>query len=103
MEQITSKDHFEQVLKDTPKVMFDFWASWCGPCRTLSPVLDEVATEQTDFKVMGIDVDQHPDLAQRFGIRGIPTMLFFKGGEIKATMMGSQQKAAILKQISSII
>lgn len=101
--QATAANFEQLVLKSDKPVLVDFWAEWCGPCRALAPVLEEVATETgAKAQVIKVNVDEAPELASRFGIRGIPTMIFFKGGEVKGTLMGNQPKAEILKQLNAL-
>lgn len=97
-------DTFEQeVIQSTTPVLVDFWAEWCGPCRALGPVLEEVAQESgSKVQIVKVNVDEAPELANRFGIRGIPTMILFQNGEVKSTLMGNQPKAEIIKQINSL-
>ena len=78
---ITKENFDSEVLKAEGTVLVDFWATWCGPCRMLSPIVDEVASEHPDVKVGKINVDEQPELAQQFGIMSIPTLLVFKNGE----------------------
>lgn len=79
---VITKENFDRkVLKAEGTVLIDFWATWCGPCRMLSPIVDEVASEHPDVKVGKINVDEQPELAQQFGIMSIPTLLVFKNGE----------------------
>lgn len=79
---VITKENFDsEVLKAEGTVLIDFWATWCGPCRMLSPIVDEVASEHPDVKVGKINVDEQPELAQQFGIMSIPTLLVFKNGE----------------------
>ena len=90
-------ENFEaEVIKSEKTVLVDFWASWCGPCRMLSPVVDEIAEERTDIKVGKVNVDEQEELAMRFGIMSIPTLIVFKNGEPVRKTMGVQPKAASL-------
>ncbi len=99
-----NKESFEaEVLNSDKPVIVDFWAEWCGPCKALAPILDEVATEVADAKVVKVNVDESGELAQQYGIRGIPTLIFFKGGEVKSTLVGNQPKAEILKNINDLV
>ena len=96
-----TKENFEaEVLNSDKMVLVDFWASWCGPCRMLSPVVDEIAEERTDIKVGKVNVDNEEDLAMRYGIMSIPTLIVFRGGEVMAQTMGVQPKAAILDMLA---
>ena len=107
MSQVNSVDTSsfeEQVLKSSTPVLVDFWAEWCGPCRALGPVLDEVASELGDkAKVVKVNVDENGELAQQFGIRGIPTMIFFKDGEAAKTLVGAQPKEEIKKSLEELV
>jgi thioredoxin 1 len=101
---VTSANWEQEVMNSDKPVLVDFWAEWCGPCKALSPVLDEIATEMNGrANVVKVNVDQASDLAQKFGIRGIPTLIFFKNGEVKSTLVGNQPKAEIVKNINSLI
>ena len=93
---ITKENFEEQVLHSEKPVLLDFWASWCGPCRMVSPTIDEIAGERDDIKVGKINVDEQPELAGAFQIMSIPTLVVMKDGKIANRAMGARPKAQIL-------
>ncbi len=92
-----------EVLKSTQPVLVDFWAPWCGPCKMLAPVLEEIAGEQAGrAKVVKVNVDENQDLALRYGIQAIPTVLYFANGEVRDSLRGLASKRVILAKLESL-
>jgi len=100
-----SDDSFElDVLKSSQPVLIDYWAEWCGPCKMIAPVLDEIAEEYKGrLKVAKLNIDDNPNTPPRYGIRGIPTLMLFKDGEVEATKVGAVSKSQLVAFIDSNI
>lgn len=96
---ITKNNFSEEVLNSDKPVLLDFWASWCGPCRMVSPIIDEIADERSDIKVGKINVDEQQELAAKFNVMSIPTLVVIKDGKIINQAMGARPKAQILDMI----
>lgn len=96
-----TKENFEsEVMNSDKPVLLDFWASWCGPCKMVSPVIDEIAGEVTNAKVGKINVDEQPELASKFKVMSIPTLAVIKGGKVVNTSVGAKHKSAILSMLN---
>ncbi len=94
--QINKTNFKEEVIRSDRPVLLDFWAPWCGPCRMVGPILDEIAQERTDIKVGKVNVDEQPELAGQFGVMSIPTMVVMKGGKVVNQALGARPKSQIL-------
>jgi len=94
--QITDTSFEEDVLKSDTPVLVDYWAEWCGPCKMLAPILDEVAVEYAEkLTIAKLDIDSNPNTPPKFGIRGIPTLMLFKQGDVVATKVGAMSKSQL--------
>ena len=101
---VTDDTFADEVLNSDKPVLVDFWAEWCGPCRMIAPVLDEIATAHKDaITVAKVNIDENPGVAQRYQILAIPNMSVFKGGEIVKSIVGARPKAAILADLAEWI
>ncbi len=96
---ITNENFENQVLKAEKPVLLDFWASWCGPCRMVSPIVDEIASERADIVVGKVNVDEQPTLAAKFGVMSIPTLVVLKDGKIVNQAVGARPKAQIISML----
>lgn len=103
-EQVTDSTFEQEVLKSEVPVLVDFWAPWCGPCKMLTPVVEEVATEYAEqIKVVKLNTDQNPTVASHYGIRTIPTLMIFKGGRQIKTVVGAVAKATLADTLEKYI
>ena len=96
---ITAENFESEVMNSDKPVLLDFWAAWCGPCLMIAPIVDEIANERTDIKVGKIDVDDQAELAGRFGIMSIPTLVVVKDGKVVNQSVGAKPKAQILEML----
>jgi len=101
---VTAANFEAEVLKSTTPVLIDFWAPWCGPCRMVAPSVEEMATQYAGkLKVGKLNVDDHPSVAQRYGITGIPALLFFEDGQVVDTVVGAVPKNTLQKHVDEVL
>ena len=100
---VTEQSFEEEVLQSESPVIVDFWAEWCGPCHAVAPVLDRIVEERNgDLKLVKVNIDEQPALAQRFGVQSIPTMILFKDGEPASAAIGAQPKPALERALGLV-
>jgi len=100
---VTTASFQADVLSNPKPVLVDFWAEWCGPCRMVSPILDEIASEHSEIEIVKLNVAEEPQLAMQYGVTGIPLMAVFKDGQLVKQMVGAKPKAAILSDLAEFL
>jgi thioredoxin 1 len=104
MKQVTDQSFDADVIKSSKPVLVDFWAEWCGPCRAIAPALEELSKDYGDrIEVAKVNIDHNPNTPTKFGVRGIPTLMIFKDGQLAATKVGALQKSKLYEWVDSVL
>ncbi|GGQ00575.1 thioredoxin 1 [Actinomadura coerulea] len=104
MKAVTDADFASEVLENDKPVLVDFWAEWCGPCRMVAPILEEISKEHGDkLDIVKLNIDENPQVPQQYGVMQIPTMNVYRGGEVVKQIMGAKPKAALLRDLAEFI
>ena len=101
--QISQAEFAQKVLQAPGPVLIDFFATWCGPCKLVAPILEEIAQERTDITVVKVDVDRDPELAQQHKVMGVPTLVMYRGGKPVGQWVGMRPKVMLLKEIDAVL
>jgi thioredoxin 1 len=100
---LTTSTFDETVRASAKPILVDFWAEWCGPCKMIAPILGEIATEQPDITIAKLNVDENPDIAMRFNVMSIPTLLVFDKGEVRKRIVGAKGKGQLLQELNEFL
>lgn len=103
VQAVSDSEFNKEVLGSSTPVLVDFWAEWCGPCKQLMPIIEEISGEVSSVKVTKVNIDQNPDSPQKYGVRGIPTLMIFKDGRVIGTKVGALPKSKLVEWINSVV